>query len=89
MNTITVTAGAAQILLDLSQDMIRNRMAVHQVTPDIQAAVKEVADGLAELPEEVAVEVTAEVVVEVTEEVVVEESAEEVVEAAPQEPASE
>lgn len=80
MNTITVTAGAAQILLDLSQDMIRNRMAVHQVTPDIQAAVKEVADGLAELPEEVAVEVTAEVV---------EESAEEVVEAAPQEPASE
>jgi hypothetical protein len=81
MNTITVTAGAAQILLDLSQDMIRNRMAVHQVTPDIQAAVKEVADGLAELPEEVAVEVTAEVVVE--------ESAEEVVEAAPQEPASE
>jgi len=80
MNTITVTAGAAQILLDLSQDMIRNRMAVHQVTPDIQAAVKEVADGLAELPEEVAVEVTEEVVVEVTEEVV---------EAAPQEPASE
>lgn len=81
MNTITVTAGTAQILLDLSQDMIRNRMAVHQVTPDIQAAVKEVADGLAELPEEVAVEVTGEVVVE--------ESAEEVVEAAPQEPASE
>jgi hypothetical protein len=81
MNTITVTAGAAQILLDLSQDMIRNRMAVHQVTPDIQAAVKEVADGLAELPEEVAVEVTGEVVVE--------EAAEEVVEAAPQEPASE
>lgn len=47
MNTITITTENAQILLDLAQDMIRNRMAVHQVTPEIQAAVQELVSGLA------------------------------------------
>lgn len=60
MNTITVTAGSAQILLDFAVDMMRNRMAVHQVTPEMHVAVQEVTDGLAALPAEVAVEVTEE-----------------------------
>lgn len=54
MSTISVNADNAKILLALVQDMVANRMAVHQATPEIQTAVQELAAAIdvAEAPAE-------------------------------------